>query len=670
MSEVIAPRFPKYVFRGSLALFLITCFFMGQMGPVGKSMPVFAVLYVVAFLFLWGIFKYFPKEWAQKKQLILIFVMAITCRFVFIYFPPSNDINRYVWEGYVFNHGFNPYVHAPADPVLTGMAENIFPGINHKDFSAAYPPLSMLYFALLASFSISPLFFKSMILLFDVMLIPFLALIVRSRKISLKYVLIYALNPLVLVFMAGEGHLDALQMFFVVVCLFCFEKEKYRSGFLSLGCAIMCKYFALVMLPFMINRNNWKQAYLVFIPLIAYLPFMDSNAAFLSSLITFGSHMHYNDAMAAVLRLVFGKTAVWVNMGFVIACAGVIFLLVHDRLRSSYLMIGAVLLFLPTLHPWYLVLITPFLVFFPSRAWLYLHLGVVFTFPVFRGEYLTGVFQEVHWLKLMEYFPFYAILIYAFLRGRHVPRKIKYRHVETVSVVIPTLNAAETLTDALPSVQNQNHVLEVVGVDAGSIDHTRKIFEAHNIHVIYSPIGRGIQMNNGVKHCQGDVIFLMHGDCRVIPGTFARIIEVLNQCPECIGGSLGMHYERRSVRGFVLAALNNIRARWTHISFGDQGQFFRKEALKHIKGFPNQMLMEDIELSFRLKENGKMCFIPNGIMVLKSRWDHENFFTNFKRDVLLCLTYLVKRRLGIGDPVCRDFYVKYYGKRKDLINEQ
>ena len=76
--------------------------------------------------------------------------------------------------------------------------------------------------------------------------------------------------------------------------------------------------------------------------------------------------------------------------------------------------------------------------------------------------------------------------------------------------------------------------------------------------------------------------------------------------------------------------------------------------------------MEDVELSLRLREKGALCYIPSGIRVSKSRWDHMGFFLNFKKIVMLCLEYLIKRRLGLGDSSRKSFYTRYYAE--DSLN--
>ncbi len=73
-------------------------------------------------------------------------------------------------------------------------------------------------------------------------------------------------------------------------------------------------------------------------------------------------------------------------------------------------------------------------------------------------------------------------------------------------------------------------------------------------------------------------------------------------------------------------------------------------------GFPQQMLMEDVELLMRLKEHGSLCFLPNGVIVSTRRWKQTGFLPNFLKVIWLCLTYLLQRRLGLVDANAQSFY--------------
>jgi len=667
MTSLSSIKTRSAAFWGSLLLFVSVTFAMALSGPVGKYLWLFSGLYSGSFILLWILFKTFPDVWPEKRQFLLIFFIAILCRLFFFEFPASYDVNRYIWEGYLFNQDINPYLHAPDDPALKSFVNSIWHDINHKDKTACYPPMMIYFFSLLVTISKSPLFFKSVIMLFDIAVIPILALLFRSRKIDFKYLMIYALNPLVFVFISGEGHLDAIQIFFICLALYFLNIKKDGWSFFALGCAVMSKYYGLILFPFFVNSRNWKKSFIMFIPFITFIPFLHSGASILSSLMAFGTNMHYNDSLAVLLRLFFGPNAVLVSIVILFICLSIIFLLVHDTLKSSYLAIACLLLLIPTLHPWYIALVTPFLVISPSRAWLYLHFAIVFTFPVFHVEYNTGTFQEIYGLKGFEYIPFFAVLIFDFIRQHSVPSLHFSIPVRDISVIVPTLNESETLSGALDSIRSEKGFLESVVVDGGSSDNTKEVAGGLGAMVVESEKGRGNQITRGVSICQGDIVLILHADCRIVPGTFNRILQTLNNNPKCIGGSLGMHYDFNSFNNQVLSLLNNTRARWTGISFGDQGQFFRKGALDTFVEFPEQMLMEDIELSLRLKENGAICHIPDGILVSHRRWKERGVFSNFGKVVSLCFVYLIKRRLGIGDMKRTEFYNRYY-TTKDILD--
>jgi rSAM/selenodomain-associated transferase 2 len=623
---------------------------MAFLGPLGRYLFPFGGFYLISFVFLVGLLWSFPADWPARRQLVFIFSLAVVIRLAFFSFPASHDVNRYIWEGHVLNNGFNPYIHSPSDPILKPLINEIWHGINHKDASACYPPLAMILFRLAAFISPTPLFFKVLMTFFDLATIWVLACLLRSHGLPPSRLVLYALNPLVLLFVAGQGHLDAMQAFFICLCFLLFAHKREGWGFFSLGCAVMSKYFAIILVPFLINAKNWRKGIFLLGALVAfYLPFRGTGTSFFTSLVPFGTVMHYNDSITVFLRAVLGTNAAWGSAILLGVFLSIIFLTVHDPLRSSYLAIGSLLVLLGTLHPWYLVMITPFLLFFPSWAWLYLHLAVLFTFPVMHVEYHTGVFQEIHWLKLLEYAPFYGLLVWGTLRKAQIIPARAFKRAGNISVVIPTLNESEHIGHCLEALRRETAITKAMVVDGGSTDGTREIARRMGYPVVTGERGRGSQIRTGINCSGGDVILILHADCVIGEGTPALILRELNEKPWYIGGAVGMEYFSSSMKTRFISWLNNVRAMWTGISFGDQAQFFRREALHRIGGFPDLMLMEDVELSQRLKEKGPLCFIPRGVAVSSRRWDQLGFWSTGKGVIWRCLGYLIQRRLGRGE---------------------
>ena len=79
-------------------------------------------------------------------------------------------------------------------------------------------------------------------------------------------------------------------------------------------------------------------------------------------------------------------------------------------------------------------------------------------------------------------------------------------------------------------------------------------------------------------------------------------------------------------------------------------------------GFPDLRLMEDVELSLRLKRFGRPLLVRNGVHVSPRRWAEADFTGNVRKVMSLSVRYLVERRFYGPDDIRTDYYGKYYGR--------
>ena len=79
-------------------------------------------------------------------------------------------------------------------------------------------------------------------------------------------------------------------------------------------------------------------------------------------------------------------------------------------MRAAFWIFGAILLLAPTMHPWYLLWMAPLLAIFPHPAWLYLEAGVALSYHALYLANPGEPWQEVPFLKLLEYGPFLVLL--------------------------------------------------------------------------------------------------------------------------------------------------------------------------------------------------------------------------------------------------------------------
>ncbi|MDJ0989405.1 MAG: glycosyltransferase family 2 protein [Desulfobacterales bacterium] len=647
---------------------LAATFWLSRLGPLGSSPWINAGLYLGAFAAMLALMRCWPRAWSFRTGVGVILLLALVGRVCFWPFPVSNDVYRYIWEGYIQLEGYNPYLLPPDSPELSRLIyvhiKDVWTQINHKDLTAAYPPLTLLLFRFLASVGPTAGIFKAAILGFDLLLVMTLALMLKNRRLPAQRLLLYALNPLVLVYVAGEAHLDVIQAALLMLGLLLMQHDRAPFGFFLCGMAVMAKYFSLAALPFIVtlkNRRAWPFALLA---LVCFLPYADAGGRIFQSLLIFGREMHYNEGLPVIIRFLFDDQALWVSAGMMAAAWGLIYLTVPDRLRSVYLAIGTLLVFLPTLHPWYLLLVVPFMVFFPSRPWLFLCAAMVLTFPVLAVEHNTGVFQEIYLVKPLIYLPFAFLLLQAWRRPDEDWSNVVYDTPVRAAVVIPTLNEADAVAAAIASARAQPEVADIVVADGGSTDQTVAQARRAGARVVAAPQGRGHQVRVGMDHTDADVIVVLHADSRLEPGAVRRMLEALSVRERSPGGAFGMRFEGRLRPVRWVAGLNHLRTRWTGISFGDQGQFIRRAALKTVGGFPDCMLMEDVELALRMKRIGRPLYIADGVRVSDRRWAKGRVGSNARTVIGLFVRYLLLRRLGVDLGDNRRFYRRYYRRHQ------
>ena len=83
--------------------------------------------------------------------------------------------------------------------------------------------------------------------------------------------------------------------------------------------------------------------------------------------------------------------------------------------RASFLILGTVLLCAPNVFPWNLTWILPLLAIYPIPAWLLLTVSVFLSYHVLIPYGTLGLWKEETLYAVVEYAPFYGLLIGGFL---------------------------------------------------------------------------------------------------------------------------------------------------------------------------------------------------------------------------------------------------------------
>lgn len=221
-----------------------------------------------------------------------------------------------------------------------------------------------------------------------------------------------------------------------------------------------------------------------------------------------------------------------------------------------------------------------------------------------------------------------------------------------MSIIIPVLNDAAALSSLLVSLQPVRDSAEIIVVDGGSADASRSVAERHAHRLLHTAPGRANQMQAGAQVATGCWLWFLHADSVLSPSLLAE----MQQLPEDFQwGRCDVQFDdpRRVFR--VIAFFMNWRSRLTGICTGDQGIFVRRDLFSAIGGFASLPLMEDVELSARLRKRARLRR-PIALLVTSARrWQSHGVL----RTILLM--WWLRLQFSLGVPAAT-LHRRYYGR--------
>ncbi len=363
------------------------------------------------------------SSWPDKVEALRIDVAGVEVTYErFLLY--DHDLWRYLWDGHVAAHGVNPFQFAPNDPRLDALTDagdtastdgrdvwsDIRDNVNHPWVPTIYPPLAQFVFRL--AHAIAPgsvLVMKSLFTGFDLLAALLLALTLRRLGQPTTRVILYAWNPLVIKAFAASGHVDAALVAALAATAYFFAGGRRRVAAISFGLAALAKLTPIVLLPFIVKRTGWRNAALIAAVLLAgYAPFAGAGSGLFTGLLTFAREWQFNAGPYALATVGIGYLNQDPAMAARTVCGliiiGVIlFLAWRDDGRAasfaSYATpaIGALIIFSPTVMPWYVIWALPLAIIARHRVWIYFTTLVCAAFQVMVDETERG------WVLWLEY---------------------------------------------------------------------------------------------------------------------------------------------------------------------------------------------------------------------------------------------------------------------------
>lgn len=394
---------------GSSLVYLKIC----RLGDLRQQIPEFLSCYLTLAV-LYFIASYISTQLLTRQFLRITILFSFLFRVLLLPSPPSlsDDVYRYGWEGYLQTKGINPYQFPPEAPELSSYRNEIWNSVNNKQVAAIYPPLTQLLNAITYLLFRSVWGFKIVFLIVDGLVIYILWRLLSLQSKDTCNLIFYAWNPLVVVETAGSGHNDVVVALMVLsASLFCLTNRPMKSV-LSLSAAILSKFFPIMMVPFFLRRiplRTW-----IWFPLtlfLAYLPFLQAGPQLFSALLYYREKWRFNGFLFEFLaqrtgsEIAVERIFLLVIMVLITGCVWRL----EDLLRGLFWITGGILLLAPTLYPWYLIWIIPYLSLFPHPAWLLLTATSGLSYHILIDWWVLGIWQQNPFLAQLEYYPFFGL---------------------------------------------------------------------------------------------------------------------------------------------------------------------------------------------------------------------------------------------------------------------
>ncbi len=220
-----------------------------------------------------------------------------------------------------------------------------------------------------------------------------------------------------------------------------------------------------------------------------------------------------------------------------------------------------------------------------------------------------------------------------------------------ITVVIPTLNEEQVIAKSVASAVAAGATAIVVS-DGGSRDGTREVaVDAGASRVIQSAPGRGVQLNAGAQLAETEFILFLHADNELSDNALQQICE--NE--KAAWGAFRQRIDSRRLVYRLLEWGNQWRVQWRAVPFGDQGIFVRRTLFEQINGFAGIPLMEDVELSQRLRRIEKPLLLQGPLTISARRWEKHGVLRQTVKNWSIQYSYA----RGVS---ATDLAQKYYGR--------
>lgn len=213
--------------------------------------------------------------------------------------------------------------------------------------------------------------------------------------------------------------------------------------------------------------------------------------------------------------------------------------------------------------------------------------------------------------------------------------------MNSISIIIPVLDNPADLMGALDNLMRLARV-EVIVVKGGARDPQFADLEKRFPHVrwLYSPAGRGRQMNAGASDARGEWLVFLHADTR-LPSGWLEELDSAAHDPLLVGGCFRFQLDAKTPWARLIERGVALRVRWLNLPYGDQALFVRRDVFESLSGYRDLALMEDVEFVRRLTKAGRLYYSALPALTSARRWETDGWIRRSMENVALIILYFL-----------------------------
>ena len=389
---------------------------------------------------------------SYKIQLKYLLIAGVLFRLLLLFsFPElSNDFYRFVWDGRLIVNGMSPYVHTPNELISTSIIPNqgnwktLMDGMGSlsAENNTSYLPVNQLFFYLAALFSnenllLETIFLRLFIIAADLGIVFLGIRLLKYFKLPARNILLFALNPFVIIEFPGNLHFESVMIFFFLAGVYLYVMNKTAWAGVLVAVGIGVKLMPLMFLPLFLRFGKIKKlllfyTFMAIAGLVIILPLVfsfESTGNFLGSVNLWFQSFEFNASLYNIARYIsFQKIGhnIFYEYSWVFPALSILIVLVVTAVlkgkKYKNLFAGIVAVFVLYLlisrivHPWYLLTPLVFSIFLKTRFML------VWSFTAFLSYYAYSnpSYNESYWLLGVEY----MVVLLFFILETTVPKKM------------------------------------------------------------------------------------------------------------------------------------------------------------------------------------------------------------------------------------------------------